>query len=512
MREPATIVVNNVWSRLKGLKDVELADMLDRQTSYYVEGYQYTRAFTQGVWDKHEGRWKRWDGKRHLLNSRMVFPTGLLGRVEKFLRFHDIPYKLEDKRPAPGTVPLELSARTPRPYQSEALQAALDAERGIIRIGTGGGKTFVAAMLAARYNLPTMIYVVGKDLLHQFHEEMALCFGEDQVGIIGDGLCSISKFNVCSVWTAAKAFGLKSKVSLDDEDWAPEVLSLDSARKQAIKGAIQSARLAIFDEAHFLACDTIQSIFKAGTSCRYMFGLTGTDWRDDGADLLLESVCGGRIYNMPASRLIEDGYLVQPKIAMLEVPPDPEIPKKALWPEVYSRYITNSEVRNGMIVDSVRQLLKMGRKTLVLVRYLKHGRNLVDMLGDERIYFVSGELDAEGRIEIKRRFEAGEIRAIVASSVFDIGVDIPSIDGLVLAGGGKSTVRALQRIGRAIRLCEGKEDALVVDFIDNARYLDKHSATRIAVYETEPAFRLKLPQGFDRGRLKKVRKVKEKVR
>jgi superfamily II DNA or RNA helicase len=68
-------------------------------------------------------------------------------------------------------------------------------------------------------------------------------------------------------------------------------------------------------------------------------------------------------------------------------------------------------------------------------------------------------------------------------------------------------VRALQRIGRVIRLSPGKKDAYVIDFIDNAKYLDKHSATRIAIYETEPGFKMKFTKGFDPSTLNRPQKL-----
>jgi superfamily II DNA or RNA helicase len=297
---------------------------------------------------------------------------------------------------------------------------------------------------------------------------------------------------------------------MDDEDWAPEIVSVGPKHKRAIQSAVESARLAVFDEAHFLACETIQAIFKASKKCRYMFGMTGTDWRDDGADLLLEAACGGRIFNMPASRLIELGYLVRPKIALVEVPPlDEACP--ANWNTVYSRYITHNDVRNQLIVEGSQKLVNMGRKVLILVRYLPHGQKLVDMLQGLPVFFVNGRVDGLTRQSVKEQFEKGELRCLVASSVFDIGVDIPSLDALVLAGGGKSTVRVLQRIGRVIRAHPGKSDAMVMDFIDNARYLDKHSATRIAVYETEPNFKVKFPRDFDRASLRRIKKLKAKI-
>ena len=513
MENEATITVNNVYCRLSGIKNIDFVDSLDNMLSYYVEGYKYTRAYTHGWFDKKEGKFRQWDGKKHLLTQRMIFPTGLLDRVTAFLEFNGIPFNIIDNRNSPKNESLQITAYKPRPYQIHAVETAVAKDHGIIRVGTGGGKTLIASMLLARYNIPSIIYVVGKDLLYQFYKDMKKCLGEEKVGIIGDGKCDVKQFNVCSVWTAAKAFELKSKVSLDDEDWSPEVLELNSSRKQKIKNAIQTANLAIFDEAHFLACDTIQSIFKAGTSCRYTFGLTGTDWRDDGADILMEAVCGPRIYNMPASNLIKQGYLVPPKIALLEVPRNPEIKKNMKWPQVYSKYITNNKIRNQMTIDSAKKLIQMGKKVLILIRYIKHGKNLVAMMGEIPVFFVNGELSGEEREDVKMRFENGEIKCLIASSVFDIGVDIPSLDALILAGGGKSTVRTLQRIGRAIRRGgKDKKDAIVVDFIDNAKYLNKHSAIRIAVYETEPSFQIKFPKGFNKNRIKRPVGVTSKIK
>ena len=442
----------------------------------------------------------------------MTFPIGLLERVKKFLTMNGISFELNDLRETFSNSPIEITAYKPRYYQLQAMLTAIQRERGIIRVATSGGKTLISSLIVAKLNIPSMIYVVGKDLLYQFYDDTKKCLGEENVGIIGDGKVDVRKFNVCSVWTAAKAFGLKSKISLDDEDWSPDIISLNKTSKNAIKDAVQFAKLSIFDEAHFLACDTIQSIFKASKSCRYAFGLSGTDWRDDGADLLLESVCGPRIYDVPASKLIEEGYIVQPKIALLEVPRHNEITRSMKYQQVYSKYITNNDVRNQMIVDSAQKLIKMGRKVLILVRYIKHGNLIVDMLKDFSVFFVKGDLTGEKRNEIKNRFEDGEIQCLVASSVFDIGVNIPSLDAMILAGGGKSSVRTLQRIGRVMRRGgESKHDAIVVDFIDNAKYLDKHSATRIAIYETEKGFKIKFPKGFDRSQLKRPKHIPNKI-
>jgi superfamily II DNA or RNA helicase len=506
----ATIMVNNVWIKISGIQDVKLVDDLDGLTSFFVQGYQYMKAFREGFFDRKTRSFRHWDGKKHLLTQKMVLPAGLLSMVIEFLDERGISWQIDDRRlPVTHGEPLQIRDYEPREYQKEAVETAIARGRGILRVGTGGGKTLISAMIAAHYNIPTCVFVVGKDLLYQFHREFSKMF-DMPIGLIGDGRCVIRRINICSVWTAITAFDLKAQVSLDDEDWNPEVIEINAKQKIAIKEVIERANLAIYDEAHFLATSTIQSIFKASKNCRYLFGMSGTPFRDDGADILLESVCGPRIYNMPSSKLISMGFLVPPKIVLYETPPMEDASSKN-YASVYSSYIVHNPTRNSMIVDAARMLISKGRKVLILVRYLNHGRELASMLSDIPLYFVNGEVDSETREEVKQLFESGELKCLIASSIFDIGVDIPKLDAIILGGGGKSTVRTLQRIGRVIRPSEGKIDAFVVDFIDNARYLDKHSATRITVYETEPAFKIKFPKDFDQASIKRIKKINDRL-
>ena len=66
-----------------------------------------------------------------------------------------------------------------------------------------------------------------------------------------------------------------------------------------------------------------------------------------------------------------------------------------------------------------------------------------------------------------------------------MGIDLPILSGLVIAGAGKSSVRALQRIGRVIRPYKGKKVAAVLDFADQAPYLINHAIARKEIYQTE---------------------------
>jgi superfamily II DNA or RNA helicase len=82
----------------------------------------------------------------------------------------------------------------------------------------------------------------------------------------------------------------------------------------------------------------------------------------------------------------------------------------------------------------------------------------------------------------------GEIQGLIASTIADEGLDIKRLAGLILAGGGKSSTRALQRVGRTLRTFEGKTHAIVVDMADESKYLRVHSSKRKEIYLTEPEF------------------------
>jgi len=60
------------------------------------------------------------------------------------------------------------------------------------------------------------------------------------------------------------------------------------------------------------------------------------------------------------------------------------------------------------------------------------------------------------------------------------------VDVLVLAGGGKSYVKLLQRVGRGMRKKAGDNRIVIVDFIDDTNdYLLSHSEERIETYTQE---------------------------
>lgn len=502
------IVVNNTYCQIHDLDDPITISRIDDALSYYVQGYQFTKAFRDGWWNSKKKKWERWDGKTHLLTEKLRFHTGLLHKVRHIIKNRGISFEIDDRR---KKVKFKRKIKTKsiesRPYQDRVHDACIKNKGGIVKAATGSGKSVMITRLIADTNVKTMVYVIGVDLLYQMKETFEEFLGTE-VGIIGDGKADIKKINVCSVWTAASALGSKYE-SFDDEDRAKKE-KFDSKNKSKIVKAIKESEMAIFDECQFLATQTLQAVNSASQAAYYKYGFSGTPFRDDGADLLLEAVCGKIIVEITASELIHDGWLVPPIIHFVNVPKyEGKLSEK--YPSIYKEYIVENEVRNSIVVKSALKLIESGRKVLILVKNIKHGNILLSEFPEDLvIYFVKGDVDSDTRNDIRQEFMSGSIDVIIASVVYDQGINLPNLDALVLAGSGKSGGRALQRLGRVIRPYEGKKNAIVVDFIDNAKYLLNHTAKRTEIYRSEAGFKIKLPKRKEPNNVTTKTKKKKK--
>lgn len=473
----------------------QLLEKLDLELSYDVIGAEYSSAYKRGYMDPFSGQYVNWDGKNYLLNDDLSFKYGLKDRVINFYKKNNIELEIEDLRPKkskanPINIQLELKKnnKTPRDYQIKAAEVAIQNDFGIIRAATGSGKTLIVTLIVAMLGKKSAVFVIGTDLLYQFHEFFTKIFPNKKIGIIGDGLCEIGDINIISVWTAGKAFGLNDKSILLENDEKEK--SLNDDNKEKIINLLSKCKVFIFDECHICSCSTVQTI-TSNIEPEHVYGMSASPWRDDGSDLLIESVLGSRIVDISATKLINEGYLVKPIIKFVRVPQYHKALKKN-YQSVYRTYICENDVRNNLIVDYTEKLVKLGYKPLVLYNSVKHGEILQGLISKKvSCVLLSGKDKMEVRKKAKQDIESGEIQVIIASKIFDIGVDIPALSGLIVAGSGKSSVRALQRIGRVIRPYKGKKQAAIVDFIDQTHYLKKHSQARKKIYSLEEGFDVK---------------------
>jgi superfamily II DNA or RNA helicase len=490
------IIIGPQRSRVEE-SDVGLLWALDKKLSFKVQGAHFTRAF-KGYMDPVEGKYVAWDGREKLLEeSDLSFQNGLLRRVIDFYRDNGVEPEVIDQRPpkslgmAIDILPRLLDlGKVPRPYQLEAVKAIRDNDLGIIRLPTGSGKSILAALITADIGKRTIIYVIGKDLLYQFYYLFKSIFAETEIGIIGDGKCEIGDINIVSIWTAGQALGLdKSDILVENDNDEQE---LPPEKYNDIKCLLKEAKLQILDECHVSSCTTITEISK-NINPEHLYGMSASPWRDDGKDLLIEAFLGHKIIDISASILIEQNYLVQPYIRFIKVPKFPTKLNKQ-YQTIYKNYIVENDIRNNLVLEATQKMIDKGYKPLVLFNSIKHGSILYEIMNKHfPCTLLSGKDKMKLRNQAKEDIESGEIKAIIASRIFDIGLDLPCLSGLVVASSGKSSVRALQRIGRVLRPYASKKFAAVADFVDDAPYLKSHSQARKKIYETEEGFIVKWP-------------------
>jgi len=80
---------------------------------------------------------------------------------------------------------------------------------------------------------------------------------------------------------------------------------------------------------------------------------------------------------------------------------------------------------------------------------------------------LTGRLSKRKHEQVMQQARSGRLRVIVATQVADEGLDLPELDRLFLATPCRSTAKVQQRIGRVMRPAEGKQDAVVYDFVDS---------------------------------------------
>jgi superfamily II DNA or RNA helicase len=91
-----------------------------------------------------------------------------------------------------------------------------------------------------------------------------------------------------------------------------------------------------------------------------------------------------------------------------------------------------------------------------------------------------------GGIDAFNNFLTNEGNIGIGSLVMDEGVDIRNVDAGMLLGGGKSTRKLIQRIGRIIRPKSYLNIGLIFDFNDKYHYMTKrHTDIRRKVVDYE---------------------------
>ncbi len=481
-------------------------EKIDRHTSFQIPGYRFMTRYKKGAWD----------GRRHLFNmNKGTFPSGLSQRVARIVREAGVDcdinwpeepdsYRLplppadggsgarkgsrKKSSEAPGATAVaevEFKPSVMREYQQNCVEAALKDRRGIIEIATGGGKTLIAANLIRSIARPALFLVHTRDLMYQTIAVLERELGI-RIGCAGDGKIDLQPVTVATVQTCARSMDIKLDQSPDDDEVLQPEKAVEGDSAAELQQHIRSVPVVFFDECHHLPADTAYSLAMEMEGAVWRYGLSATPYRADRQDMLMEAALGPKLFSARASMLIELGYLVPPTVKFLPVPPLIVKNGKADYQEIYNSYVVENKKRNRLIADTAREMSAEGKSVLILVNQVRHGELLQELL--DGVPLVQGSDPAADRDVVFKDLCAKRQMVVIATTLADEGLDVPSLDCVILASAGRSETRALQRLGRALRLAPGKTRATVIDFMDNAPYLREHAANRLELFRTEPKF------------------------
>lgn len=456
----ATITINGPKSKLSG--DYPIGD-IRKALSFAKPGAEYSEAFQKGYWD----------GRTHLCTPKGVFPSGLLPEVLQILRDNHIQAVVEDNWELPppkgGTFELQgVKMEGKYSYQLEACKAMVANNRGVVSIATNGGKSNISAAVASYYSLQTLFIVTSRELMYQAQRDFQRVLGctDYEIGAVGDGK-----------WQPG--------------DWITIALMdtlVARLHKKDCKELLASTEVLIVDEAHHAAAETYYTVLEK-CPAPYRFGMSGTPLdRTDGADLRLIGNTGRTIVNVTNKELMERHVSAKTAIIWDQVNEPGGLAYGAQYQTAYKKGVVENAQLLEKVVDWTKVFHDAGLSTLILCEELAQGRAIDKALWESTggmfipHEFIHGDLGTNIRTSALKDFGDRSLPVLVASRILDEGVDVPTVDALILAGSRKSRIKTMQRLGRGLR-----GDKLIVVEFDNRtnRHLLTHSLTRLEDYQKE---------------------------
>lgn len=453
MTQCTIVIEDEVNARVGGLRPEHLA-LLYEQFGIFVDGYRYMPAY----------QLRRWDGKNHFFSETGVTYTKLLEEVIPYLVSWNYELNLEDKRQVLPIIKDRIDenffgegVRTIRPYQVDVVNKILDAGSGFAICATGAGKTMMCAALAAvlyAHKLQTVVIVPSTDLVDQTANEFREFFKNFDITV---GTYSGDEKNIDEPIVVATWQSLQN---------APHYMTFFQA--------------VIVDEAHGVKAEVIRELInKHGAHIGYRYGFTGTLPKSEADQYALKVSIGTVCAEVPASWLIQMGYLSSLDITPVETQDvDEELPDYSSE----KSYLSKNEGRLEALAKLVMQKRDEIGNTMVLVNSVAQGQNLAELIPGA--VFLYGESDKKDRADWYAQYaDQDDLIVIATFGIASTGISIDRIFALFLVDSGKSFIRAIQSIGRGLRKKGDKSHVNVFDVYSRLKFGKKHFKARKDYYK-----------------------------
>jgi len=398
-------------------------------------------------------------------NGRWYFHTGLIPRIKEYCEQSNIGCDVHTLQPLEITsLPPILPGIELRKDQADLVSDACNKYRGVIQAPTGTGKTILQMAIRSAFRMDRVLILAHTaSLVKQTYEEL-IRFGFNNPQMIGAG------------------------ESYERGLFGDTVVStMQSFVKLNLVHAADYFEVVIVDEAHHVTRPQGQyAKILSNLLCPIRLGFTATLPTDREAILTMEGLLGPVIGEQTIQEAAELDILAKPKIKLLKSTYSNRVHDTRRYADVYNIGIVENRQRNRMIAECVKDYVDSGKTVLILVTRLDHGdflRNILEQLYDVPTVFVEGSTDNDVREDIKNALIKKKQKCAIATAVWREGINIPSLDVVINAAGGKSEIMTLQAIGRGLRKTDEKDEVIVVDIFDPSHhYLISHFGHRITLY------------------------------
>jgi superfamily II DNA or RNA helicase/HKD family nuclease len=351
----------------------------------------------------------------------------------------------------------------PFPFQTAILEK-LESERqdygrmnNLVVAATGTGKTVMAALDYARQRTgpgqpPRLLFVAHrKELLEQARGTFQAALRDYSFGeMLVDGLQPQEWSHLfCSIQSLAKA-DLEQRFPADHWD------------------------MVVVDEFHHAAAPSYRN-FLDWVRPRLLLGLTATPERSDGLDVL--HWFGGR--TAAEIRLWDalDRQLLTP-FAYFGLADGVSLEEVRWERGEYDRTVLSAlycanRNRAALVAEKFMILHPVWQKAcgLGFCVSVEHATFMAEVFNNLGIASrsLTGGTESHERRQVLEDLRKGRLRMVFTCDLLNEGIDIPEVDTLLFLRPTASATVFQQQLGRGLRLCQGKEQTLVLDFVGRAR-------------------------------------------
>jgi len=422
------------------------------------------------------------------------FLTGLLPRVLQYCRSNNIHVDYQPPLDTLNPQPPSLPGIVLRDDQIPLLQKVDQHRRGLLVAPPGIGKTALSGAIISQYPDSVAIMVVHTNsLFTQTVENFQKWFGEKDVGVVGDSIYKPSRINVIMVKTAHNLCAVENGKFLNPN--GDEFTDL-----------LMKVGVMIIDESHHAG--EINGMYAVICKCcqnaQVKIGMTATPNKNKRKALVCEGLLGPIIGELTMQEGIDQGLLAKPKVKLIPVPYKESINNNWTYGPTYKmdektkekKLVANGFYQDGIILNRARNRLvakeaaarvEAGQTVLIMITDVvnEQGKMLQEMARDLYgldIAVAQGPTDSAVRETIKKALQARTQKCVICTTIWREGINIPSLDCVIWASGGKSDIATLQGLGRGLRTTDEKKEFVIVDFLDPYKYLAQHTIQRLRIY------------------------------